>query len=341
MTPSNHRQVVLARRPQGRPEPEDFSVVESLLRSPQAGDILVRNLYFSMDAGFRHWMNAGSGDDYLPEMGLGEPVMSLILGEVITSNNDAYAVGDLVMGRLAWEEFSIATSEDFLTKLSSPLEFPAEYYLGVLGGTGMTAYFGMKDIGQPQAGETVLISAAAGAVGVIAGQIAALHGARVVGMTSSNAKAEQLIRDYSFDSVVNYREADSLDRAIAQHCPEGIDVYFDNVGGITLNAALKQLNANARVPLCGAISTYSDDATQLPPGPQNLFEMVTKRVRLQGFMYTDQVERYGEAMDALGQWLRSGQLRDAQYQLRGIENAGQAFCDMFAGLNLGKTIVAL
>ncbi|MBT3311107.1 MAG: NADP-dependent oxidoreductase [Desulfobacterales bacterium] len=214
MTRTN-KQIVLARRPRGNPVPDDFRLQESLLCEPVDGELLVENIYLSMDAGFLHWMSEGSSDEYLSEMGIDAPVMGLTLGRVVESRHEAFNVGEVVMGRLTWEEFSIIDASDFLTKLPANLEFPLNYYLGVLGGTGMTAYFGMKDIGIPQAGETVLISAAAGAVGNVVGQIAKIFGARAIGMSGSEDKCRRLVDELGFDQAVNYRTGASLETTMA------------------------------------------------------------------------------------------------------------------------------
>ena len=342
MSTETNTQVVLAPRPQGYPQPPDFDVVNTPLLPLKDGEARVRNLVLSMDAGFRHWMDAGSGDDYLPEMPLGAAVMGLTVGEIVESRHQTWRVGDHVMGRLAWERFStIGTQrgDEFLTRVPDNPAFPLRCYLGILGGTGMTAYFGVTDICQPRPDDVFVVSAAAGAVGNVAGQIARLRGARVIGITGTDAKCEGLM-DLGFDAAVNHRDPGGLDQALSAVLDndDGIDAYFDNVGGSTLNTVLRKLNTHARVALCGAIASYGVRDT---PGPSNMFEMVTRRVRLQGFMYTDMIERYDEASRQLTTWLRDGQLTNAEYVLHGIENAGNAFCDMFAGKNFGKTVVEL
>jgi NADPH-dependent curcumin reductase CurA len=334
-----NKQIVLARRPRGKPTPDDFRLQESLLREPVDGELLVKNLYLSMDAGFLHWMNEGSSDEYLSEMVIDAPVMGLTLGSVVESCRADFNSGDIVMGRLTWEEFSIIDASDFLTRLPSDFDFPLNYYLGVLGGTGMTAYFGMIDIGIPKAGETVLVSAAAGAVGNVVGQIAKIFGAHTIGMSSSKDKCRQLVDELGFDQAINYRSGASLETTIAETIPGGIDIYFDNVGGETLNTVMHHLKIGARIILCGSVSSYSSQSP--PPGPDNMFELVTKRVAMKGFMYTDHMDRYPEAMTGLTTWLNEGRLKNVEYVLEGIENAGVAFCHMFEGKNFGKTLVKL
>jgi NADPH-dependent curcumin reductase CurA len=334
-----NRQVVLARRPSGNPEYEDFQVSESTLPAVAEGQFATRNLYLSLDAGFRNWMNETSEDNILPAFELGAPVMGLAFSRVIESRHPDYAVGDLLMARLAWEEYSVSDGGEFIVKLPSDLEFPYSYYLGILGDTGMSAYFGLVDIGRPKEGETVLISAAGGAVGSVAGQIAKILGARTVGITSSESKCRRLMDELGYDAAVNRKSADGIESAIAAACPAGIDVYLDSVGGETLQAAIANLNTGARVVLCGSITHYN--AAEPAPGPHNLFELVTKEALMQGFMTHHRVDRYPEAREQLARWIADGKLNNIEYMLEGIENAGVAFCDLFAGRNFGKTVVKL
>jgi len=335
---TTQRQVVLAARPVGAPKPGDFALVERELPTLGDGQYRIENRFLSMDAGFRYWMNEGSDDEYMPSMPLGEAVRSLTLGRIVESRNERFAEGDLVLGRFAWEEFSTGDDSDFVAPIPD-IDVPLNYHVGVLGGTGMTAYFGMTDIGRPEAGQTVLVSSAAGAVGVVAGQIAKIAGATVVGVTGADDKCARLTGEFGFDRTINYRTAGDLVSAIGAACPDGVDVYFDNVGGPMLEAAIENLAMHARVVLCGAVAAYN--ATEPVPGPANLFRLVTMRARMEGFMYTDQVDRYDEARKRLAGWLADGSLVNAEHRLTGIENAGVAFCDMFAGRNVGKTLVEL
>ena len=337
---SSNTAIVLSRRPSGQLRVDDFSKVDLPMPHIGEGEMLVEHRMFSMDAGFRNWMNEGSGDGYLSSMALGEPVMSLTLGTVVASRRPDFVAGDQFMGRLAWTRFSKAGPGDFVTRLPPNLKFPLSYYAGVLGGTGMTAYFGVQDIARPRVGDVAVVSAAAGAVGIVAGQLLKAAGAKVIGISGNAEKCARLQRDFGFDATINYRE-EPLDDAFKRHCPDGMDIFFDNVGGLTLNAALRNLREFARVVLCGSVSTYETADGKPVPGPDNLFEMVTKRVLLKGFMYTDEAGRYPEAMAALEAGLKSGALRNAEYVLKGIESAPQAFCDMLAGKNLGKALVEL
>jgi NADPH-dependent curcumin reductase CurA len=328
-------QVTLARRPQGKPQPADFAVVQSPMPTISAGQALVQNLYVSLDAGFRNWMDADSGDEVLPAMALDKPVMGLILGRVIESNNPQIEVGRLLMARLAWEQYSVVDDSDWLVTIEAS-EQPLSYHLGVLGDTGMSAYFGLTDIGKPQPGETVLISAAGGAVGSVAGQIAKIMGARVIGLAGSDEKCQRLVTELGYDLAINYK-SDDLSAQLAQACPNGIDVYFDNVGGPLLEVVLEHIAQGARIPFCGAVADYTSQGDA--SGPRNLFQLVAQSARLQGFMTHMLVERYAEARGQLSQWLASGELSAHEHMYAGVDQCGIAFSDLFAGNNFGKTVV--
>ncbi|HIG61363.1 MAG TPA: NADP-dependent oxidoreductase [Gammaproteobacteria bacterium] len=328
-------QVVLARRPNGTPVAEDFSIRETPVIQPDNGQALIENIYISLDAGFRNWMDEDAGDEVLPAMPLGQPVMGLTVGRVITSKHPGLPVGKLVMGRLAWESFSLA-SDDFLVPLDDNDAIPEHYHLGILGDTGMSAYFGLKDIAAPGPGDTVLVSAAAGSVGYVAGQIARIMGAkRIVGITSTEAKRQRLIKEVGYDEVINYRQG-NLDEQLKSACPAGVDVYFDNVGGPILETVLGQINQGARIPFCGAVADYSRTA---PSGPSNLFMLVTQCARLEGFLTHTKLARYDEARQQLKAWMGEGALKTFVQSYQGVDQCGIAFADLFAGNNFGKTIV--
>ena len=335
MNISVNTSVVLKQRPNGKPVPGDFEVIESPIPAPGNDEALVRNEFVSLDAGFRNWMDEGAGDEILPAMALGEPVMGLTVSRVIESNNSNLPVGQVLMGRLAWQSHSVAGPGDFLVPLAEDENIPLSYHLGILGDTGMSAYFGLTDIAKPQPGETVLISAAAGAVGYVAGQIAKILGAgKVVGFTSSDDKARRLIDEVGYDAVINHR-SDNIDAQLAEHCPAGVDVYFDNVGGSLLGHVLEHINEGARIPFCGAVSDYTAEQ----PGPANLFKLVTNSATIKGFMTHHKVDRYDEARNQLRYWLHGGNLQCFEHMYQGVENCGQAFSDLFAGRNFGKTVV--
>ncbi len=329
-------QVLLARRPAGVPRENDFRVVEDDVRALASGEFLVENLYLSLDAGFRNWMNEESGDDVLPAMPLDRPVMGLTLGRVCQSRHPDYAEGALLMARLAWEEYSISDGSDFIVRLESDGRYPLHYHLGVLGDTGMSAYFGLHDIGRPQPGETVLVSAAGGAVGSIAGQIARIHGARAVGLVGSAEKCARLCRDLGYDEAID-RSAPDVAERIAAACPEGVHVYFDSVGGPLLEQVLVHIAEGAGIPFGGAAPAYN--APVPLPGPSNLFALVLKSARLEGFMTHRNVDRYPEARSALSGWLDDGRLRSVEYIHEGVAQAGVGFCHLFEGRNFGKSVV--
>ncbi len=334
-----NRSIVLAKRPNGAPQVADFELQESVNLPLEQGQFRCRNHYVSLDAGFRNWMNENSGDEILPAMALGAPVMGLVLGEVIESRHQDYQQGEKVMARFAWQEYSVSDGTDFIARLPAHLEFPPSAYMGVLGDTGMSAYFGMLDIGKPAPADCVLISGAGGAVGSIAGQLAKIQGAYVVGIVGSEAKAEWITRELGYDAAVIRSAEEPLLASILKVCPNGVDLFFDNVGGAVLEAAISAMNPQGRLVLCGAVSGYG--AEEPVAGPANMFEVVTKELKLEGFMTHLRHDRYGEAMTALGGYLSDGKIKSPQHMLHGIDQVPQAFADLFAGRNFGKTIVSL
>ena len=319
------------------PHIDNFRVEERDIPELLDGRILCQNLFISLESGFRNWMDEGSGDEILPAMPIGEPVMGLTLSRVLESRNPLYRAGDLLMARFAWEEFTVTDAGDFISPLTD-VKHPLNYYLGVLGDTGLSAYFGLTDYGDIKPGETVLVSAAAGAVGSIAGQIAKLYGARTVGISSTAAKCQRLISDLGYDAALDRTVAD-LDKAMTIACPDGVDVYFDNVGGPMLQTVLNHINEEARILLCGSVATYNNPLPQ--PGPNNLFQLTTRHAHMHGFMTHLQLARYDEARTVLAGWIEEGHLVVHEHRLQGIENVARAFCDLFAGVNFGKTIVVL
>ncbi len=337
-TPQSNHQVVLARRPVGAPRVDDFTVIESHLPALNAGEVLIENLFISLDAGFRKWMDEGSGDHILPAMAIGEPVMGLTLGRVVSSRHPDFVPGQHLMARLAWERYSITDATDFLVVVPEQYDCPLNWHLGILGDTGMSAYFGLTDVARPKPGETAVISAAGGAVGSIAGQMARIYGARAVGIASGADKCKRLTEELGYDAAVD-RRADDVAGALRAACPDGIDVYLDSVSGPLLEVVLGQINPGARIALCGAVATYNA-GTPLP-GPSNLFQLVTNQATMTGFMTHLMHERYPEARQQLLDWIEEGKLVNREHMLYGIESVPTAFCDLFAGRNFGKTIVAL
>lgn len=327
-----NRQILLRRRPSGLVQPDDTELVSSPAPEPADGEALVRNTYIGIDAAVRTWLNDQPG--YLPPVQLGEVIRAAGIGEVVASRCDAYAVGDVVTTLSGFQEYVIVRDDIFTT----PVPGPAVDQLAVMtvyGPTGATAYFGMNDIGRPKAGETVVVSAAAGATGSIAGQIAKIAGARVVGIAGGPHKCRAVVEDFGFDACIDYRAGD-LPAALKQHCPRGVDVYFDNVGGPILDAVLGRLAPRARVVLCGVISSY---LTGEHPGPANYVNLLAKTALMQGFNALDQWGRFDEAFAALRQWEQQGQLVHRETILEGIESCVDALNGLFTGANIGKMLV--
>jgi hypothetical protein len=292
-----------------------------------------------MDAGFRKWMNEGADDNYLSTMELGYPVFSMILGHVIESRNPDFPEGTVVMGRTFWECYSLVDGEDFVTKLDHDGSLALSEYVSTMGPTGMTAYFGFFDVGKPQAGEDVLVSAAGGAVGSVVGQLAKIAGCRTVGISSSDEKCAWLIDTLGYDAAINYNAPEGLTAQIERELPNGFDIYFDNVGGSMLDVAMQHMKENARIVLCGAISQYGN--MNQPDPVYNMWEFITKRATARGYMFTDYIEHYPAAIAELGTWMREGKLKSVINTYHGIEQTPRAFCDMINGANRGKNIVEL
>jgi len=333
------KQIVLLRRPDGPIRKEDFGLEEVPLPPIGDGQFLVRNEYLSLDAGFRQWMNAGASDNYLQEMPLGKPVQSIVLGQVIESRNPRYPVDAWIMGRTAWESFSIADGSDLMSVLEVDADLPPYEYLAALGPAGMTAYFGLFRIGQPKEGDTLLVSAAAGGVGSLVGQLGKIAGCTTIGTSSSAEKCQWLRDELGYDHSVNYRLDVPVSQQVRELAPEGVDVFFDNVGGEMLDQALECLALNARIVLCGAVSQY--EKTGKHTGITNLWQLVTKRARAEGFMFSDYVDEYPRAIGELSQWIREGKLRSPVEMTSGIENTADAFCRMLAGKTRGKCLVTV
>lgn len=334
-----NRQVVLASRPKGTPRVENFALRSVKLPRLQRGDVHLQNLVLSLDAGFRNWMNEHSGNHVLPTMTLGEPVIGLTLGRVVESHHDSFAPGDVLVSRQAWEEHSVVRGDDIIVKLRiDPGDaHPLTWHVGVLGDTGMSAYFGMLDIGRPRPGETVLVSAAGGAVGSVAGQIGRLQDARVVGIASGATKCNRLVAELGYHAAVDRTAAD-FEEQLASSAPAGIDVYFDNAGGPLLEKVLARINLHARIVLCGAVADYESASAT---GPSNLFQLVVKQARMEGFMTNALGSRYAEARTQLSSWLAAGQLKNVEDVRVGLEETPQAFCDLLGGRTFGKTAIRL
>jgi NADPH-dependent curcumin reductase CurA len=329
------RQIVLAARPSGAPTADNFAMTETERTDLAEGQVRVRNLFISVDPYMRGRMN--DVKSYVPPFQVGEPLEGQAVGTVIESRVPDLAEGDLVLHMLGWRDEAVLAAAQ-ARKVEPPQGMSPSVYLGVLGGTSLTAYVGLLDIAELKPGETVFVSGAAGAVGSIAGQIAKLKGAaRVIGSAGSDEKVRWL-REIGFDAAFNYKTAPVFNQ-LREAAPQGIDVYFDNVGGEHLEAALSVLNLHGRVALCGAIAHYN--ATEPPPGPRNLGLAISKRLTLRGFLVFDHAARNKDMIPEITGWLREGKLQHAETVVEGLDQAPQAFLDLLGGANTGKMIVRL
>ena len=331
--PATQRQIVFARRPQGTPTTDCFRLVEVPVQQPGDGQVLVRNDVLSVDPYIR--MRMEEKDSYAPVMAIGDVLVGRTVGQVLESRAPGFAAGDWVVGRLGWQDYSVAAPAE-LQKVDTGLA-PITAYLGALGSTGITAWVGLMTFGRPQAGETVLVSAASGAVGSVVGQLARIQGCRVVGIAGGAAKCALVRTAYGFDACVDYKAPDFA-QALARAVPKGVDVYFDNVGGSILDAVLPLANNFARIPLCGLVSQYN--ATE-PYGMKNMREVFNHRIAIRGFVLSDHKDLWPEATRALADAYRAGRLHYRESIAEGLENAPQAFIDMLAGANVGKQLVRL
>ncbi|HZJ18931.1 MAG TPA: NADP-dependent oxidoreductase [Pricia sp.] len=325
----------LKNRPKGTPQLEDFEFVEEQKPKPKDGEVLLKTKYVSVDPYLRGRMR--DQESYIPPFQLNEPIESGIIAEVIASNNDNFKTGDFVNGMLQWKEFQTSTGKG-LNKID-PDKTPLSAYLGILGLTGLTAYISLEQIGNLKEGETLLVSGASGAVGSTVGQIGKIKGCHVVGIAGTDEKLKLMNEKLGFDKGINYKTTDDMKKAIANACPNGVDVYFDNVGGEILDAAMENINKNGRVINCGAISLYNK--TEVPTGPRYEGTMVRKTVLMQGFLVRDHVKEFGPAMKQLAQWLNEDKLTYEETIVEGFENIPQAFLDLFKGKNKGKMVVKI
>jgi NADPH-dependent curcumin reductase CurA len=324
-------QWVLASRPVGMVGPSSFERRSREVPEPAAGELIVRNLYLSLDPAMRGWISEARG--YMPPVAIGEVMRGGCVAEVINSRHRAFSPGELVFGMFGWQEYAVS---DGTGVLRVPDGVSPTLALGALGWTSLTAYFGLTEIGRPQPGETVVVSGAAGATGSAVGQLARLRGARVIGIAGGRAKCDWIVDELGFDAAIDYRSEDVRAR-LKDLCPDGIDVYWDNVGGEILEAALGRLAVHARVVYCGAISSYN--ATSPPPGPRNYMQLLIRRARLEGFLVFDYVDRIDEALAELVPLVQSGQLRYREDIREGLDSAPEALGDLFTGANDGKLIV--
>ncbi len=329
----NHK-FELAARPVGMPKRGDWAYKEEPVRDPGEGELVLKVLYISLDPAMRGWMNEGKS--YVAPIGLGEVMRALALGRVLASRNSAFAVGDYVLGQLGVQEYAL-TNGSGLTKVD-PSAAPLPVYLSALGMPGMTAYFGLLEVGQPKPGETVVVSGAAGAVGAVVGQIAKIKGCRVVGIAGGAQKCGYVVKDLGFDAAIDYK-AEDVRRALQKHCPKAIDLYFDNVGGDILDCVLTQLARSARIVICGAISQYNN--TTPIKGPSNYLSLLVNRASMRGFLVFDYASRYGEAAREMAGWLAAGKLKSREDIVEGLETFPETFVKLFKGENVGKLILKI
>ena len=326
-----NKQWIYVRKPVAEVGPENFDLREAPMPEPMPGEVLVRTTLLSLDPASRAWMQ---GATYRSQLNPGDVMAGWGLGEIVSSGVKGLEPGDLISGEFGWQQFA-ALPARALTKHDR--KHKPEHILGVLGITGLTAYFGMLDVGRPRPGETVLVSGAAGAVGSIAGQIAKIAGCRVIGTTGGADKSKWIVDELGFDAAIDYK-ADNLDKALKAVCPNGLDVYFDNTGGDVLAAALRRMNTFGRISCCGAISQYNTSTPQ--PGPFGVPGLlVTKRIRMEGFVVMDFYNRRAEAQAALTRWLDEGKLQAPVDIVDGFEKMPSALAGMFAGQNRGKLMV--
>ncbi|MFJ7885007.1 NADP-dependent oxidoreductase [Pseudomonas sp. NPDC096917] len=332
MTAETNRQFLLAKRPVGAATRDTFTYQQVPLAEPGDGQIVVKNEYLSLDPAMRGWMNEGKS--YIAPVGLGEVMRALGVGKVIASKHPGFAVGDYVNGALGVQDYYVGEPRGFYKV--DPKLAPLPVYLSALGMTGMTAYFALLEVGAPKAGDTVVISGAAGAVGSIAGQIAKLKGCRVVGIAGGKEKCAYLVEQLGFDGVIDYKNEEVL-AGLKRECPKGVDVYFDNVGGDILDAVLSRLNYKARVIICGAISQYNNK--EAVKGPTNYLSLLVNRARMEGFVVMDYADRYVAAGQEMASWLAKGQLTSKEDIVEGLETFPESLLKLFSGENFGKLIL--
>ena len=327
------QQIVLAARPKGTPTLDDFRTASIELKAIENGEVLLKGLYYSVDPYMRDRMN--DAKSYAAPFQIDQPIHGGIVAEVVESKSNKFNIGDIVLGMLPWQENIIAKEKE-IQKIDAGIA-PASYYLGVLGMPGLTAYFGLMHICKPKTGETVVVSGAAGAVGVVVGQIAKINGCRVVGIAGSDEKIKLLKEDFGFDEAINYKTSDNIKKAIAAVCPNGVDIYFDNVGGEISDAVIANINFHARIALCGQIALYN--SAEIPIGPRLQPMLLTRSVLMQGFIISNYQSQFAEGIQHLVQWVKEGKLHFTETMVHGFEQLPAALLGLFKGENTGKMIV--
>jgi hypothetical protein len=331
-----NRQIWLCSRPKGIPQAADFAIREAGTPTISDGEFLVRNQFLSADPAMRGWIADTS--TYWPRIEVGDTMRAFSVGDVIESRNPAYAVGDRVMGIFGWQDYAAVKQPQVMRKVLEA-DLPLSLSLGVLGLNGLTAYFGLLEVCRPKAGETIVVSTAAGGVGSAVGQIAKIRGCRAIGFAGGPEKVRQCVEDFGYDAAIDYRAEADLDSALARHCPEGIDAFFDNTSGAVHDAVLRRINLGARIAICGTASYASWDPWNEGPRPER--HLLVKRAIMQGFLTTDFAARYEEAVAALARWIREAKLKYREDILQGIEAAPASIAMLYAGENRGKLIIKL
>jgi NADPH-dependent curcumin reductase CurA len=333
--PVNAQYRLAARPAAGLPKDTDWRYTEEAVPSPGEGEFLVEVRYLSLDPAMRTWMNAGRS--YVPPVEIGEVMRAAGIAEVVESRHPGFRAGQSVFGTFGVQNFAVSDGQG-VTIVDTSLA-PAPTFLGTLGISGITAYFGLFDVGRPEPGQTVVVSAAAGSVGIVVGQLAKIHGCRVVGIAGGPEKCRTLVEEYGFDAAVDHR-AGNVRAGLKEHAPDGIDVFFDNVGGDVLEAALARLARGARIVLSGAVSQYN--STEGPRGPANYMQLLVRRASMTGFVFSDYAERYPEAIAALAGWLGEGKLKPREDVVEGgIAKFPETLLKLFRGENTGKLVLAL
>jgi len=335
-TTLSNQQFRLAARPVGMPKDSDWQRTAEPVRELADGEILVKVLYLSLDPAMRGWMNEGKS--YIPPVGIGEVMRAGGIGKVVASKSPKFAVGDFVSGGTGVQEYWIGAADDKTAAFYKvdPKAAPLPKYLNALGMPGMTAYFGLLEVGQPKAGETVVVSGAAGAVGQTVGQVAKQRGCRVVGIAGGKDKCDFVVNELGFDACIDYKGG-SVKDGLKQHCPNGVDVYFDNVGGDILDTVLTRINRKARIVICGAISQYNN--TTPVKGPANYLSLLVNRARMEGIVVFDWADRYPEGAAQMAQWMKEGNFKTREDIVDGLENFPQTLLMLFEGRNFGKLIL--
>ena len=333
MTEKISREIRLKNRPVGLPSENDFELAEVAVPEVGDGEVLVQNIYMSVDPYMRGRLN--DRKSYAPPFQLDKPLDGGCVGRVVESKNEQYQTGDFVFGMVGWREYFISDGTG-LMKIDANLA-PIQAYLGTVGMPGLTAYYGLLEIGKPKEGETVFVSAASGAVGAIVCQIAKLKGCYVVGSAGSDEKVAWLLEEAGVDAAFNYKKTDDIIAEVGKKCPNGIDIYYENVGGVHLEAAIEHMNQFGRIVMCGMIDMYN--ATAPVPGPSNLASIIAKQLTMQGFIVADHYDMLMQFYGDLGKWIAEGKIQWKETIIEGIENAPRAFIGLFKGENLGKMIV--